>query len=135
MRNSVSSISTSTGPWSGTSSAITSFAVHSPRSSGFQRAREKKECARSWLHSRDRAAPISIPHTVRFPDCARNPQASAVNVRNDGAVNNGENTASSVISDAGSGSATSGGIGGNLIRQRYSSTLGGCRQPSWKACR
>jgi hypothetical protein len=34
-----------------------------------------------------------MPHTVRFPDCARKPQASAVNVRNDGAVNNGENTA------------------------------------------
>jgi hypothetical protein len=35
-----------------------------------------------------------------------------VNVRNDGAVNNEENTASSVISDAGTGTAASGSIGG-----------------------
>jgi hypothetical protein len=44
-----------------------------------------------------------MPHTVRFPDCARKPQVRAVNVRNDGAVNSGENAASSVISDAGTG--------------------------------
>ena len=42
LRNSVSSISTSTGPSPGTSSAITSFATVIPTSSGFQRAREKK---------------------------------------------------------------------------------------------
>jgi hypothetical protein len=41
-RNSVSSISTSTGSPSGTSSPTTSFAAHIPRSPGFQRAREKK---------------------------------------------------------------------------------------------
>ena len=46
----------------------------------------------------------------RAPDCARNPQASAVNVRNDGAVNSGQDTASSVISDAGGGSPASGNI-------------------------
>jgi hypothetical protein len=79
-----------------------------PRSSGFHRAREKKECARSCGHSRDRPAPVSMPHTVRFPGCARKPQARAVNVRKDGAVNNGANTASSVISDAGTGSAAAG---------------------------
>ena len=61
-----------------------------------------------------------MPHTVRFPDWARKPQASPVNVRNDGAVNNGENTASSVISDAGTGSAASGSIGGNPFRQQVS---------------
>ena len=33
---------TSTGPPSGTSSEITSFATQMPRSSGFQRAREKR---------------------------------------------------------------------------------------------
>ena len=31
----------------------------------------------------------SIPHTVRFPVCARNPQASMVKVRKDGAVKTG----------------------------------------------
>jgi hypothetical protein len=40
--NSVSSIRTSTGSPSGTSSDTTSLAVRAPRSSGFQRAREKK---------------------------------------------------------------------------------------------
>ena len=55
-----------------------------------------------------------------------------MNVRNDGVVNNGENTASSVISDAGTGSTASGSTGGNLF-QRYPGTAGGCRQPSWKA--
>ena len=49
-----------------------------------------------------------------------------MNVRNDGAVNNGENTASSVISDAGTGSTASGSIGGNLFHQRYPGTAGGC---------
>src|SRR5712671_988945 len=64
-----------------------------------------------------------MPHTVRFPDCARKPQARAVNVRNDGAVNNGANTASSVISDAGTGSAASGNIG-NPFCQEYPGTAG-----------
>ena len=41
-----------------------------------------------------------------------------MNVRNDGAVNSGENTASSVISDAGTGSTASGSISGNPFRQR-----------------
>ena len=36
-----------------------------------------------------RPAPASMPHTVRFPGWARNPQARPQNVRNDGAVNNG----------------------------------------------
>ena len=105
---------------------MTSFAAHIPSSSGFQRAREKKQCARSWLHSRDRPAPVSMPHTVRFPDCARKPQASIVNVRNDGAVNSGENTASSVISDAGTGSTASGSISESVPSQ-VSGTVGGHR--------
>jgi hypothetical protein len=49
-------------------------------------------------------------HTARFPGWPRKPQARPVNVRNDGAVNSGENTASSVISDAGTGSTASGSI-------------------------
>jgi hypothetical protein len=40
-------------------------------------------------------------------------------------VNNEENTASSVISDAGTGSTASGSIGGNLFHQRYPGTAGG----------
>ena len=63
---------------------------------------------------------MSIPHTVRFPDWARKPQASMLKVRNDGAVNNGENAASSVISDAGTGTAASGSISGNPFRQQVS---------------
>jgi hypothetical protein len=47
-----------------------------------------------------------------------------VNVRNDGAVNSGENTASSVISDAGTGAAASGSISGNPFRQGYPGTAG-----------
>jgi hypothetical protein len=57
------------------------------------------------------------PADVRFPDWARNPHASMLNVRNDGAVNSGQNTASSVISDAGTGSTASGSISGNPFRQ------------------
>ena len=72
---------TCTAAMSGTSREITSFAVQMPRSSGFQRAREKKECARSWLHALDSPAPVSMPQTVRFPDWARKPQASPVKVR------------------------------------------------------
>ena len=63
---------------------------------------------------------MSIPHTVRFPDWARKPQASMLKVRNDGAVNSGQNTASSVISDAGTGTAASGSISGNPFRQQVS---------------
>ena len=115
---------------------ITSLAAHSPRSSGFQRAREKNRCARSCGHSRDRPAPVSIPQTVRFPGCARKPQASIVNVRNDGAVNNGANTASSVISDAGTGSTASGSISGNPFRQRHRGPQAAAAgRPSWTACR
>ena len=64
------------------------------------------------------AGAVSIPHTVRFPDCARKPQASIANVRNDGAVNRGANTTSTVISDAGTHSAPSGDIG-DRFRQRH----------------
>jgi hypothetical protein len=91
-----------------------------PRSSAFHRAREKKKCARSCGQARDRPAPVSIPHTVRFPDWARKPQASPVNVRNDGAVNSGANQASIVISEAGTGSTASGSISGNPFRQQLS---------------
>ena len=42
LRNRVSSMRTSTGSPSGTSSPMTSFATHIPRSSGFHRALEKK---------------------------------------------------------------------------------------------
>ena len=59
---------------------------------------------------RDRPAPVSIPHTVRRPVCAQNPQASAQNVRNDGAVKHGWNQASSTSSEA--GKVPSGSIGG-----------------------
>jgi hypothetical protein len=41
-----------------------------------------------------------------------------VNVRYDGAVNSGQNTASSVISDAGTGNAASGSISGNSFHDR-----------------
>ena len=117
-RNKVSSIATVTGQAAGTSSATASLAAARPRSSGFQRAREKNQCARSWLHSRASPAPDSIPHTVRFPVCATNPQASMVNVRKDGAVNIGANPVSSVSSDAGTGSVASGSIGGIPFQQR-----------------
>jgi hypothetical protein len=46
------------------------------------------------------------------PDWARKPRARRQNVRNDGRMNNRENTASSVISDAGTDSAASGSIQG-----------------------
>ena len=71
-RNSVSSTATRTGSPAGTSSDTASLAAARPSSSGSQRAREKKECARSWLQARDRPAPDSMPHTVRFPGWARN---------------------------------------------------------------
>lgn len=64
-------------------------------------------------HSRDSPAPVSIPQTVRFPGWARKPQANAVKVRNDGAVNSGANAWSSVISDAGT---ISGSIGSRPFR-------------------
>ncbi len=109
--NRVSSTATRTGSPSGTSSRTTMRATARPSSSGSQRAPEKNRCARSWLHSRARPAPDSIPHTVRLPGWVRKPQASPQNVRNDGAVNNGAKQASSVIRDAGTGSVSS-GIGG-----------------------
>ena len=63
---------------------------------------------RSCGHSLDRPAPVSMPHTVRFPVCARNPQAMPEKVRNDGAVNRGPKTASRPASEAGSGSVMPG---------------------------
>jgi hypothetical protein len=60
-----------------------------------------------------------MPHTVRFPVCARNPLASMVKVRKDGAVNNGVKQASAFISEAGSGSVASGSISGNPFHQRF----------------
>jgi hypothetical protein len=60
-----------------------------------------------------------MPHTVRFPGWARNPQARPQNARNDGAVNNGARPASSVISDAGTGSVASTSIGGNPFHRRF----------------
>jgi hypothetical protein len=65
--------------------------------------------------------PVSIPHTVRFPDCARKPQASPVNVRNDGAVNSGRTrpAASSATPGPGvNGNAASGSIRGNSFHDR-----------------
>ena len=64
----------------------------------------------------------SIPPTVRFPVCARNPQASMVNVRNDGAVNTGANHASRLASEAETWSAASESIGGNLFHRRFRGT-------------
>ena len=155
-RNKVSSIATVTGCPADTSSATTSLATVRPSSSGSQRARAKNRCARSWLHIRARSAPASIPHTVRFPVCARNPQASIVNVRNDGAVNSGANQASRLASEAGTGGVTSGSIAANPARRRFPEQLvPGCPasgtglaaparrprlaaarqpQPSWTAC-
>jgi hypothetical protein len=72
----VSSIATTTGSPAGTSSATASRATARPRSSGFRRARAKNQCARSCGQARDSPAPASIPHTVRFPVCARNPQVT-----------------------------------------------------------
>ena len=117
--NKVSSIATTTGSPASTSSATTSFATARPSSSGLHRAREKNQCARSWLQQRARPAPASIPHTVRFPVCARKPQARPQNVRNDGAVNNGARPASSAIRDAGTGSVASTSIGGNPFHRRF----------------
>jgi hypothetical protein len=51
--------------------------------------------------------------TVRLPGWARKPQARPQNVRNDGTVNNGEKTASSVASDTGTCGVAPGSIGGN----------------------
>ncbi len=117
-RNSVSSIATRTGSPAGASSSTASLATARPRSWGFQRAREKNQCARSCGHSRASPAPDSMPHTVRFPGWARKPQASMVNVRNDGAVNNGAKDTSIVISDAGTCSPASGSIGGIPFHRR-----------------
>jgi hypothetical protein len=74
----------------------------------------EEKCARSWLHPG-----ASMPHIVRFPVCAANPQARQQSVRKDGAVNNGAKPASSVISDAGTGSVASGSIGGNPFQRRF----------------
>jgi len=104
---------------SGTSRDTTSRATASPRSPGFHRARAKKERARSCGHRRESPAPASIPHTVRFPGCARNPQARPQNVRNDGAVNDSESTASSVISATGIGRLAPGTIGGDPFHRRF----------------
>jgi len=118
-RNRVSSIATVTGCPAGTSSLTTSRATARPRSSGLQRARAKNECARSCGQIADRPAPASMPHTVRFPVCARNPQASIVKVRKDGAVNNEAKQASTLASEPGSGSVASWSIGGNPFHQRF----------------
>src|SRR5215472_15285442 len=115
--NRVSSTATSTGAPAGTSNDTTSRAAARPRSPASHRAREKNQCARSCGQHRDSPAPDSIPQTVRFPPWARKPQARPVNVRNDGAVNSGENTVSSVISDAGTGSTASGIIRRGPFRQ------------------
>src|SRR5258706_15496902 len=55
-----------------------------------------------------------MPHTVRLPVWARNPAASAQNVRNDGAVNNGRKQTSRAISEAGSCTVGAGSIGAHL---------------------
>ena len=118
-RNRVSSIATVTGVPAGTSSATTRRATARPRSSALHRARAKNRCARSCGQDRARPAPVSIPHTVRLPACARNPHARPQNVRNDGTVNNGANQASRPISEPGTGSVASGSIGGNPFHQRF----------------
>ena len=112
-RNSVSSIATVTGSPAGTSSPATRRATARPRSSALHRAREKNQCARSCGQARDRPAPVSMPHTVRFPVWARNPQTRPQKVRNDGVVNSGPKTASRLASEPGSGSVISGIIAGN----------------------
>ena len=76
-RNKVSSIATTTGSPAGTSSATTRRATARPRSSAFQRARAKNRCARSCGQIRDKPAPASIPHTVRFPAWDKNPKQAA----------------------------------------------------------
>ncbi len=114
----VSSIATVTGCPAGASSATTSLATARPRSSAFQRAREKNWCARSCGQHRDSHAPASIPHTVRRPAWARNPQARPRNVRKDGAVNSEPNEARSIISEAGPCGVASGSIGGNPFHRR-----------------
>jgi hypothetical protein len=97
-----------------------------------------------------------MPHTLRFPAWDKNPQARPQKVWNDGAVNNGPNTASRLASEAGSGSVVPGNIGGTPFHQRFLNTRipqlrGGARQaapaprrpllaaaggpqPSWTAC-
>ena len=59
-----------------------------------------------------------MPHTVRLPVWAKNPQARPQNVRNDGAVNNGAKDVSNPMREAGTGSVVSGSIGGNPFHQR-----------------
>jgi hypothetical protein len=61
----------------------------------------------------------SIPHTVRFPVWARNPQTSIENARKDGPVNNGPKAVSNDMNEAGTGSVVSGSIGGNPFLQRF----------------
>jgi hypothetical protein len=68
--------------------------------------------------ARDSPAPASIPHTVRRPAWARNPQARPQNVRKEGAVNSEPNEASSIISEAGRCGVASGSIGGNPFHRR-----------------
>src|SRR5437588_783312 len=64
-------------------------------------------------HSREAEA-VPLITSFAIPGTATRPQ----NTRNDGTVNSGENAASSVISDAGTGSTVSGNIQGNPFRQR-----------------
>ena len=49
-----------------------------------------------------------MPHTVRFPVCARKPQARPQTVRSDGAVNNGAKDESNPSREAETGSVASG---------------------------
>ena len=73
----------------GTSSATTSRATARRSSSGLHRARGEEPVRPVMAPAAGKARPGQHPYTVRFPVCARNPQARPQNVRNDGAVNNG----------------------------------------------
>jgi hypothetical protein len=87
-----------------------------PKILAVPRAWGKNRCARSCGHTRDSPAPVSMPHTVRLPVGAKNPAASAQNMRNDGTVNNGSKQASNAIS--GGGKARSGSISVTLFARR-----------------
>ena len=66
-RNKVSSIATTTSSVADTSSATTGQATARPTSSAFQRARAKRECARSRVQARDNPAPVGWEGPVLGP--------------------------------------------------------------------
>jgi len=111
---------------------MTSFATAIPRSSGFQRAREKNECPVVRPDPRQ-TSPVQYPADRPLPGL-REETAGQHHERAErrGGEQRG-NTASSVIRDARTGSGASGSISG--IRFTRGNRARPVRRPSWKACR